>query len=73
MTKLLSKITMDDIPTKLTSQIAYALSPENAALFSASPELLEVVTAMANFDGRNNNTHLKEMAKAALKKATSKP
>jgi hypothetical protein len=28
--------------------------------------LLEVVKAMASFDGRNNNAHLKQMAKDAL-------
>ncbi len=41
-----------------------------AHLFVAAPDLLEVVQAMANFDGRNNNHHLKEMAKAAIAKAT---
>lgn len=28
--------------------------------------MLEVVKAMARFDGRNNNSHLKQMAKDAL-------
>lgn len=28
--------------------------------------LIEVVKAMAKFDGRNNNSHLKQMAKDAL-------
>ena len=32
----------------------------------AESKLLEVVKAMANFDGRNNNSHLKKMAKDAL-------
>lgn len=30
-------------------------------------ELVEVVEAMARFDGRNNNKHLKEMAQNALR------
>lgn len=38
----------------------------NARLIAAAPALLEVVEAMARFDGRNDNTHLKEMARAAL-------
>lgn len=42
----------------------------NARLIAAAPELLEVVQAMATFNGRNNNTHLKEMARAAIAKAT---
>lgn len=32
-------------------------------------ELVGVVRAMANFDGRNNNYHLKQMARETLKKA----
>lgn len=52
-------------------QIAFGLSPENAALFAAAPKLLEVVLAMASFDGRNNNKHLKDMAIEALKEATN--
>lgn len=32
-------------------------------------DLVAVVEAMASFDGRNNNSHLKEMARAALAKA----
>lgn len=42
----------------------------NAKLIAAAPDLLEVVRAMANFDGRNNNKHLKDMARAAIAKAT---
>lgn len=42
----------------------------NARLIASAPDLLEVVEAMANFDGRNNNSHLKEMARAAIAKAT---
>jgi type VI protein secretion system component VasF len=42
----------------------------NARLIAAAPDLLEVVQAMANFDGRNNNAALKEMARAAIAKAT---
>lgn len=42
----------------------------NAYLIAAAPELLAVVEAMANFDGRNNNAHLKEMALSAIAKAT---
>lgn len=36
-------------------------------------DLLAVVEAIASFDGRNNNTHLKEMARAALAKAKPQP
>lgn len=45
----------------------------NTPLYAALPaqlkgvaELVEVVEAMARFDGRNNNSHLKKMAKDAL-------
>lgn len=41
----------------------------NANLIAAATELYEVVEAMARFDGRNNNHHLKNMAKAAIAKA----
>lgn len=41
----------------------------DAHLIAAAPDLYEVVEAMARFDGRNNNHHLKNMAKAALAKA----
>ncbi|KAB2792569.1 hypothetical protein F9K96_05350 [Brucella anthropi] len=41
----------------------------NANLIAAAPDLYEVVDAMARFDGRNNNHHLKSMAKAAIAKA----
>jgi hypothetical protein len=41
----------------------------NAVLIAAAPDLLEVVHAMANFDGRNNNQALKNMAQAAIAKA----
>lgn len=37
-----------------------------AYVHEAESKLLEVVKAMANFDGRNNNAHLKQMAKDAL-------
>lgn len=46
------------------------VSYEDARLIAAAPDLLEVVQAMARFDGRNNNSFLKEMAKAAIAKAT---
>lgn len=42
----------------------------NANLIAATPDLLEVVAAMANFDGRCNNSALKKMARDALAKAT---
>lgn len=42
---------------------------DDAKLIAAAPELYEVAEAMARFDGRNNNHHLKSMAKAALAKA----
>lgn len=45
-------------------------SGDVARLIASAPELLEVVQAMARFDGRNNNSFLKEMAKAAIAKAT---
>lgn len=41
---------------------------ERVVLAVAAPDLLEVVEAMANFDGRNNNSHLKEMARKLVKK-----
>lgn len=44
----------------------------NANLIAAAPELFEVAQAMANFDGRNNNAALKEMARVAVNKALGK-
>ena len=42
----------------------------NARLIASAPDLLEIVQFMANFDGRNNNKHLKDLAKTAYTKAT---
>ena len=53
------------------------MQSHNAALIVKAvnnfDSLFEVVEAMANFDGRNNSTHLKEMAREALAKASQKP
>jgi len=46
-----------------------ATSEEDKRLILAAPELLEVVKAIASFDGRNNNAALKQMARDALAKA----
>lgn len=52
--------------------IAWVSDEANARLIAAAPDLLEVVQAMANFDGRNNNKHLKDMAHTSIAKATGK-
>lgn len=55
-------------PTELMSELfkAYKLKRDS------NYELLEVVQAMATFDGRNNNAALKQMAQKAIAKAEGK-
>lgn len=42
----------------------------NARLIAAAPELLEFAESVATFDARNNMTHLKEMARELVARAT---
>lgn len=53
---------------KFNGELMDARQKEIAEQIAALPELLDVVRAMANFDGRNNNKHLKNMAREALAK-----
>lgn len=43
---------------------------ENAMLMAAAPELLEALEMFVNLDGRNRLCHVKEIARAAISKAT---
>lgn len=54
-------------PVKLVAGKLIAFDADNRVHISVVIDLVEVVEAMARFDGRNNNVHLKQMAKDALK------
>ena len=65
--RIVSKMDIANMPEKYRQKAEMDLQLFKAAL--VADELLEVVRAMATFDGRNNNSHLKDMARAALAKA----
>lgn len=51
---------------QLVSDVQSALKAERDALTARCEALTEVVAALAKFDGRNNITALREMARQAL-------